>query len=126
MTFELPGLFLVGVGYLLLLFLIAYAAERDWVPATITRHPLTYVLSLGVYATSWSFYGSVGFARNQGYNFLTVYLGVTLAFLLTPVLLVPILRLTRRYQLTTRGRQLVTSLQAALAASTEELTKMAA
>ncbi len=100
MTFDLQGLFLVGVGYLLLLFLIAYAAEREWVPAAVTRHPLTYVLSLGVYATSWSFYGSVGFARSQGYNFLTVYLGVTLAFLLTPVLLVPILRLTRRYQLT--------------------------
>jgi Na+/proline symporter/signal transduction histidine kinase len=100
MTFELPGLFLVGVGYLLLLFLIAYAAERGWVPSAVTRHPLTYVLSLGVYATSWSFYGSVGFARSQGYNFLTIYLGVTLAFLLTPVLLVPILRLTRRYQLT--------------------------
>jgi Na+/proline symporter/signal transduction histidine kinase len=100
MTFELPGLFVVGVGYLLLLFLIAYAAERGWVPTAITRHPLVYVLSLGVYATSWSYYGSVGFARNQGYNFLTVYLGVTLAFLLTPVLLLPILRLTRRFQLT--------------------------
>ncbi len=100
MTFDLPGLFLVGVAYLLLLFLIAYAAERGWVPPSVTRHPLTYVLSLGVYATSWSFYGSVGFARDQGYNFLTVYFGVTLAFLLTPVLLVPVLRLTRRYQLT--------------------------
>jgi len=100
MTFELPGLFIVGVAYLLLLFLIAYAAERGWVPASVTRHPLTYVLSLGVYATSWSFYGSVGFARSQGYNFITIYLGVTLAFLLTPVLLMPILRLTRRYQLT--------------------------
>jgi Na+/proline symporter/signal transduction histidine kinase len=100
MTFELPGLFAAGVAYLLLLFLIAYAAERGWVPPSVTRHPLTYVLSLGVYATSWSYYGSVGFARTQGYNFLTVYLGVTLAFVLTPVLLMPMLRLTRRYQLT--------------------------
>jgi Na+/proline symporter/signal transduction histidine kinase len=99
MTFELWPLFLAGVGYLGLLFLVAYAAEREWVPRSLTRHPITYALSLGVFATSWSFYGSVGFAKTSGYNFLTIYLGVTLAFLLTPVLLQPILRLTREYQL---------------------------
>ena len=99
MNFELWQLFLAGVGYLLLLFLIAYAAERNWLPQRLARHPLTYTLSLGVYATSWSFYGSVGFAQSQGYNFLTIYLGVSLAFLLAPVLLMPILRLTREYQL---------------------------
>jgi len=100
MTFELWILFLAGVAYLLVLFLIAYAAERGLIPSRVARHPLTYVLSLGVYATSWSYYGSVGFAQTQGYNFLTIYLGVTLAFALTPVLLMPILRLTREYQLT--------------------------
>ena len=100
MTFELWTLFLAGVAYLLVLFLIAYAAERGWIPSSVARHPLTYVLSLGVYATSWSYYGSVGFAQTQGFSFLTIYLGVTLAFALTPVLLMPILRLTRDYQLT--------------------------
>lgn len=100
MTFELGFLFICGVAYLLLLFLIAYGAERGRIPSWVARHPATYVLSLGVYATSWSYYGSVGFAQTQGYGFLTIYLGVTLAFLLTPVLLMPILRLTRDYQLT--------------------------
>ena len=99
MQFELWQLFLVGVGYLMLLFYIAYAAEKGWIAESIARHPLTYVLSLGVYATSWSFYGSVGFAQQQGYNFLTIYIGVTLAFILAPVLLQPILRLCREYQL---------------------------
>ena len=99
MTIELWQLFLVGIGYLLLLFLIAYAADTGKLPQSWARHPLTYVLSLGVYATSWSFYGSVGFASSQGYNFLTIYLGVTLAFMLAPVLLQPILRLTREHQL---------------------------
>ncbi|MCK9530315.1 MAG: ATP-binding protein [Gammaproteobacteria bacterium] len=99
MTFELWPLFFAGVGYLALLFLVAYAAEREWVPHSLTRHPLTYTLSLGVFASSWSFYGSVGFAQAFGYNFLTTYLGVTLAFLLAPVMLQPILRLTREYQL---------------------------
>ncbi|MGM0593829.1 MAG: sensor histidine kinase [Pseudomonadota bacterium] len=99
MTFELWQLFLAGVAYLLLLFLIAYAAEHGWLPRRLAHHPLTYTLSLGVYATSWSFYGSVGFAQSQGYNFLTIYLGVTLAFMLAPVLLQPIMRLAREYQL---------------------------
>jgi len=99
MSFELWQLFLAGVAYLLLLFLIAYAAEHGWLPQRLARHPLTYTLSLGVYATSWSFFGSVGFAQSQGYNFLTIYLGVTLAFMLSPVLLQPILRLTREFQL---------------------------
>jgi len=96
--FPLWQLFLAGVGYLLLLFLIAYAAERGWIGRHLIHHPLTYVLSLGVYATSWTFYGSVGYAQDHGYGFLTIYLGVTLAFILAPVLLRPILRLVREYQ----------------------------
>ncbi len=99
MKFEIWQLFLVGVAYLGILFLLAFAVEKRLIPAKIVRHPLTYTLSLGVYATSWSYYGSVGFAQTQGFNFLTIYLGVTLAFILSPVLLQPILRLTREYQL---------------------------
>ncbi len=100
MTFELGQLFLAGVAYLLLLFLIAWTAERGHLPEWVARHPATYALSLGVYATSWSYYGSVGFAASHGYHFLTIYLGVTLAFALTPILLLPILRIARDYQLT--------------------------
>ena len=99
MSHDLGILFGAGFGYLLLLFLIAYATERGVVPERWVSHPLTYTLSLGVYATSWSFYGSVGFADRQGYLFLTIYLGVTIAFVLSPVLLRPLLRLTREYQL---------------------------
>ncbi len=99
MTFELATLFAAALAYLLLLFLIAYAAERGVIPSKLARHPATYVLSLGVYATSWSYYGSVGYAQAQGYNFLAIYLGVTLAFVLAPLLLMPVLRLTRDYQL---------------------------
>jgi len=99
MMFDWSVLFLVVVAYLSVLFFIAYATERGWIPARVVSHPLVYALSLGVFATSWSFYGSVGFAQSQGYNFLTIYLGVTLAFILGPILLKPILRLTREYQL---------------------------
>jgi Na+/proline symporter/signal transduction histidine kinase len=99
-VFQLGQLFAVAVGYLLLLFLVAYAAERRWVPAKLVRHPLTYALSLGVYATSWSYSGSVGYARTQGFNFLAIYIGVTLSCLLVPVVWQPVLRLTREHQLT--------------------------
>ncbi len=100
MKFELSQLFGFSVLYLMVLFLVAYAAERRAIPEWIAKHPVTYVLSLGVYTTTWSYYGSVGFAQSQGYNFLTIYLGVTVAFVLTPVLLTPIFRITREYQLT--------------------------
>jgi len=100
MILSAPGLFLSSLLYLSLLFLVAYATEKHWLPAWLPRHPAIYVLSLGVYATTWSFYGSAGYADSNGFMFLTVYLGLTLAFILSPVLLSPILRLVREYQLT--------------------------
>ena len=99
MTLELSTLFLAGFSYLVLLFLVAYVTDRGLVPAGWVSHPLTYTLSLGVYATSWTYYGSVGFAGSSGYLFLTIYLGVTLALAMSPILLRPILRLTGEYQL---------------------------
>jgi len=100
MNHDLAGLFSTGVVYLGFLFLLAWFTDRGTVPARWVSHPLTYTLSLGVYATSWSYYGSVGLAHEAGLLYLTIYLGVTLAFALSPVLLEPILRLTRDYQLT--------------------------
>jgi PAS domain S-box-containing protein len=99
MQFELWQLFLVGVLYLGLLFVIATATDRGWIPEKVASHPLVYTLSLGVYATSWSFYGSVGFAEKEGFNFLTIYLGTTLAFVASPILLRPILKITETYRL---------------------------
>jgi len=99
MQFELWQLFLVGVLYLGLLFVIAPATDRGWIPESVASHPMVYTLSIGVYATSWSFYGSVGFAEKQGFNFLTIYLGTTLAFVASPILLRPILKITETYRL---------------------------
>ena len=99
MQFELWQLFTVGVLYLGLLFIIATATDRGWIPKSLASHPLVYTLSIGVYATSWSFYGSVGFAEKEGFNFLTIYLGTTLAFVASPILLRPILKITETYRL---------------------------
>ena len=99
MNASLGGLLALGSGYLLLLFLGALAVERHWIPTRITRHPVVYTLALGVYASAWAIYGSVELAGSAGYGYLAYYLGVAGAFLLAPVLLVPIQRMTRTYQL---------------------------
>lgn len=94
------SLIFVGLAYLALLFLIAHATDSQWLPQGLVSNPIVYSLSLGVYATSWTFYGSVGLADTSGYAFLTIYLGVTGAFLLGPRLLAPLLALAREHQLT--------------------------
>ncbi|WNW13368.1 ATP-binding protein [Pseudomonas sp. DTU_2021_1001937_2_SI_NGA_ILE_001] len=99
MSFSLTQMLLVSAAYLLVLFAVAWISERGLIPRRFIRHPLTYTLSLGVYASSWAFYGTVGLAYQYGYGFLSSYLGVSGAFLLAPVLLYPILRITRTYQL---------------------------
>ena len=98
-SFSLSQLVLISAGYLLIFFGVAWMTERGWVPRRLVRHPLIYTLSLGVYASAWAFYGTVGLAYDYGYGFLAYYLGLCGAFLLAPVLLYPILRLTRAYQL---------------------------
>ncbi|MDR6677279.1 sensor histidine kinase [Pseudomonas oryzihabitans] len=98
-SFSLSQLVLISAGYLLVFFGVAWMTEKGWVPRRLVRHPLIYTLSLGVYASAWAFYGTVGLAYDYGYGFLAYYLGLCGAFLLAPVLLYPILRLTRAYQL---------------------------
>lgn len=98
-SFSLSQLILISTTYLLTLFGVAWASEKGWVPRWIVRHPITYILSLGVYASAWAFFGSVGLAYQYGYGFLAIYLGLSGAFLLAPVLLYPILHLTRTHQL---------------------------
>ncbi len=99
MSFSLGQLSFIVLGYLFVLFTTAYAVERGWVPRRWVRHPLVYIFSLGVYASAWAFYGSVGMASQYGYGFLAYYLGIAGAFVLSPVLLRPILHITRIYQL---------------------------
>lgn len=98
-SFSLSHLLLISALYLSLLFGIAWLTERGLIPAWMVRNPVTYILSIGVYASAWAFYGTVDLAYQYGYGYLATYLGVSGAFLLAPVLLHPILRITRTYQL---------------------------
>ncbi|MDO6805896.1 hypothetical protein Q4595_25800, partial [Wenyingzhuangia sp. 1_MG-2023] len=57
MTFSLSLLCLILLGYLALLYLSAYAVERSWIPRRWVQQPLVYLLSLGVFASAWGYYG---------------------------------------------------------------------
>ncbi|MEK7259915.1 MAG: ATP-binding protein [Pseudomonadota bacterium] len=99
MTFDLSTLFILGICYLMLLFGIALATDKGWIPQRITRHPIVYVLSLGVFASVWSYYAVTGNAFRDGFGYLAPFIGISLAFLFSPVMLRPILDITKSYQL---------------------------
>ncbi len=99
MSFSLGQILLFVACYLSGLFAIAHLADRGILPRRITHHPATYVLSLGVFAGAMATNAMVDVAFRQGYNYLLYFGGVGLLFLLAPLLLVPLLRLSRVYQL---------------------------
>jgi PAS domain S-box-containing protein len=99
MIIELPLLVFLIVAYLSTLFAVGYAADRDMVPARILNHPFVYVLSLGVFTGPLAVFGASELAFNYGYSFLVYYIGVVAMFFLAPLLLAPILRVCRIYQL---------------------------
>lgn len=78
---ALLALALVGV-----LFLVANGTERRL--ASLPAHPRlrhgAYTLALGVYCSSWTFYGAVGTARSEGWNYLPIYLAPVAMLLLAP------------------------------------------
>ena len=69
----------ISLGYFALLFLVALFAEKCRRTGTcLLKNSHIYSLSLAVYCTSWTFYGSVGKAATSGLEFLPIYLGPTL------------------------------------------------
>ncbi len=73
-------LFAIIMLYLALLFFIAFWAEKKksnfW-----ANNPYVYSLSLAVYCTAWTYYGSIGVAANQGLEYLAIYIG--------PIIIIP-------------------------------------
>ena len=68
--------------------------------ATAAARLLIYPLSLAIYCTSWTFFGSVGSASRTGYEFLTIYIGPVLMIGLFSPLLVRIVRLAKAQNIT--------------------------
>jgi hypothetical protein len=88
-------------AYLGLLFAIAYYADRRAdAGRSIIASPYVYSLSLAVYATAWTFYGSVGRAASDGVGFLPIYIGPTLMIALWWIVMRKILRISKQNRLT--------------------------
>jgi len=92
---------LVAFAYLGLLFGIAYYADkRADAGRSIIDNPTIYALSLAVYATAWTFYGSVGRAASDGIGFLPIYLGPTLMIALWWLVMRKIIRISKASRIT--------------------------
>jgi Na+/proline symporter/nitrogen-specific signal transduction histidine kinase len=88
-------------AYLGLLFAIAfYADKRADAGRSIIASPYVYSLSLAVYATAWTFYGSVGRAASDGVGFLPIYIGPTLMIALWWIVMRKILRISKQNRIT--------------------------
>ena len=99
MSFSFIQIALICLVYLSALFGVAWITERGWISDKIIYHPLTYIFSLGIFASAWSFYGIIDLARNFGYGALAYYLGTGALFLFAPIVLKPLVELAKRFQI---------------------------
>jgi len=91
----------VSFGYISLLFAIAHFGDkRADAGRSIISNPYIYALSLAVYCTAWTFYGSVGLAVRSGLGFLPIYIGPTLMALLGWWIWQKIIRISKVHRIT--------------------------
>jgi Na+/proline symporter/signal transduction histidine kinase/CheY-like chemotaxis protein len=90
-----------ALAYIGLLFLVASYGDRTRGLGRDGRtRLLIYPLSLAIYCTSWTFFGSVGFASRTGFDFLTIYIGPALLIGLCSPLLMRVVRLAKTHNIT--------------------------
>ncbi len=90
-----------ALAYLGVLFAVAYVGDRRAdAGRSLIATPYVYALSLGVYATAWTFYGSVGRAAADGVGFLPIYLGPTLMMALWWLVVRKIVRISKTHRIT--------------------------
>jgi len=91
----------LAIGYVGFLFAIAWFGDRKLGSRKGGEgRPLIYALSLGVYCTSWTFFGSVGLAASTGYDFIPVYIGPVILFALGWRLILRVVRIAKSQNLT--------------------------
>lgn len=92
------ALILIIIIYLGILFYIAFLAEKN-VKSKWANSPYIYALSLAVYCSAWTYYGSVGIAANSGIDFITIYLGPVIAIPLWIVVMRKIIRISKQHKI---------------------------
>ncbi len=94
-------LILISILYMAFLFFIAFYAEKlKKKGRSITNSPFIYSLSLAIFCSAWTFYGSVGRVTSTGLEFLSIYIGPTLVMLLGCGMLLKIIRISKVYGIT--------------------------
>ena len=90
-----------ALGYIGLLFVVASYGDRTRRFGRVGRSRLfIYPLSLAIYCTSWTFFGSVGLASRTGYDFLTIYVGPVLMIGFCSPVIMRIVRLAKTQNIT--------------------------
>jgi Na+/proline symporter/nitrogen-specific signal transduction histidine kinase len=93
----------IGVSFAYLLVLFAVAYWGDWRASqgrSVISSPWVYALSMAVYCTAWTYFGSVGRAANSGVWFLPIYLGPMLAMILAWMVVRKMIRIAKTYRIT--------------------------
>jgi hypothetical protein len=90
----------VALAYVVVLFLVAYMGDRLHRRGVYVPTPIVYSLALGVYCTSWTFFGAVGMSATRGWDFLTIYLGPIIVFLMMTRLPARIVEVSKRQSIT--------------------------
>lgn len=92
----------VALCYVGLLFAVAYYGDKYAKKRKTERksRPTIYALSLAIYCTSWTFFGSVGLASTKGLDFLAVYLGPIALFILGSLLIQRIVKISKSQNIT--------------------------
>ncbi|MCX7659130.1 sensor histidine kinase [Caldimonas sp.] len=101
MVLSAPLVIVTAFAYLLLLFAVAYHGDRRAAEGrSIIGNAWIYTLSLAVYCTAWTYFGSVGRAATAGVWFLPIYLGPTLAMVLAWMVVRKMIRIAKTYRIT--------------------------
>jgi Na+/proline symporter/signal transduction histidine kinase/CheY-like chemotaxis protein len=91
----------IALGYVGCLFAVAYWGDKQAKRRKASRErPTIYALSLAVYCTSWTFFGSVGLATSTGLDFLAVYIGPIVVFAFGRPLIERIIKLSKSQNIT--------------------------
>ena len=98
---SVPLVVVTAFAYLGLLFGVAwYGDRRARQGRSIIASPWVYALSIAVYCTAWTYFGSVGRASVEGVWFLPIYLGPMLAMILAWLVIRKMVRIAKTYRIT--------------------------
>lgn len=100
MSLSIGVITLAALAYMATLFAIAFYGDRRNAPLPPRMRAWVYSLSLAVYCTSWTFFGAVGQATEQLWDFLPIYLGPVLLLLFAPWMLQKMVMISKQENIT--------------------------